>query len=384
MPTAQQYKALVAAFSITFLEIGTFKSFGVLVSPMKEELQTNLMTLGFAIAVSHAMGSFFAPIISKVTESIGERLTIIIGGFMASVGLILSALVNDLSWMTFCFAFVGIGSAMSFIAGILAISKYFEYHNQSTAIGVSYAGGSIGVMLCPPVVEELKKLFGWRAALALVGATNANLIVCGMLIRPIQRYRRIKPSTQINQERTSREKFLKIIQLWKQKLLQPFYVLAVKPIFIAVLVARLFSTMIYSGWAIFLVPHAIDKGISPEKAALLSSIGGVAAIFGRLLPGPILDKEYISVVKLIVLVSLLNSGAYFADHWLYVFWTLSLGAVVNGFYFGLEPVLAFPISVDVLGTDLTRDGFSLTFMPSAIGEMLGGFLIGKYSVTVVS
>ena len=59
MSKLQQWKTLVAAFTITFLEIGTFKSFGILVNSMKDDLQTDLMSLGFAIAVSHASGSFF-------------------------------------------------------------------------------------------------------------------------------------------------------------------------------------------------------------------------------------------------------------------------------------------------------------------------------------
>ncbi len=264
---------------------------------------------------------------------------------------------------------------MSFVSGVIAVSKCFKHGRRSTAIGIVYAGGSVGMMVCPPTAEYLMSNYGWRATLIILGATGANLIVCGMLIaKSIQL---LNEEQRLIQEAVPNRTFAQYAKSCIENLLQPFYILLHVPSFIAILTARLFSTIVYSGWAIFLVPHAIDKGVSTSDAVLLSTIGGIAALCGRLLPGPFVDKGCIKAINLIVLATLVNAAGYLLDKWFYQFWSLSLAAIVNGFYFGLEPTIAFPLCDELLGTGLSQDGFSLTIVPSAVGEILGGTLIGK-------
>ena len=269
---------------------------------------------------------------------------------------------------------------MAFIAAITNISNYFSADKKTTAIGLACTGGAVGVMICPPIAEQLIARFGWRGAMTLVGAANANLVICGILMRQRQTsptYRQIETSdTAVESEQTN-ENHSSLISKWAQSFAEPFKVLVNKPVFTAIMTARLFTTIAYSGWAIFLVPHAIEKGLSSNNAAFLSSIGGIATIFGRLIPGPIVDSGFVSAIQLAVLTLLANTLAYVWDYWSYSFWSLSLAALINGFNFGSDVVLIFPLCVEVLGGKNAIDGYGLCFIPGSVGGVVGGIFIGK-------
>ena len=202
-----------------------------------------------------------------------------------------------------------------------------------------------------------------------------------MLIRPKQTpptYRQVKSSDiPIKNEQTNGD-YLNLFKKWVHHFVEPFNVLINKPMFIAIITARVFTNIAFNGWAIFLVPHAIEKGLSASKAALLASVGGIAAIFGRLSPGPIVDSGFMSATKLSVLTLVTNTAAYVFDYWAYSFWSLSLAALINGFNFGSDVVLIFPLCVEVLGERDAIDGYGLCLIPASIGGLVGGLLIGKY------
>jgi hypothetical protein len=51
-----RYIVLAACFLINVLEVGTFKSFGVFLLPIQNDLQATTMSLGLAIAVCCSLG----------------------------------------------------------------------------------------------------------------------------------------------------------------------------------------------------------------------------------------------------------------------------------------------------------------------------------------
>ena len=271
---------------------------------------------------------------------------------------------------------------MAFIAAIIKISNYISADKKTTAIGFACTGGALGVMICPPLAELLIERFGWRGAMTIVGAVNANLVVCGMLMRPKRTspvYHKMHSSDiQVESEQTNENRTSLISEL-AHSFAEPFKVLVNTPVFTAIMAARLFTSIAYSGWAIFLVPHAIEKGLSPSRAAFLSSIGGIATICGRLIPGPIVDSGFLSATQFAVFTLLANTAAYVLDYWSYSFWSLSLAALINGFNFGSDVVLIFPLCVEVLDEDEALDGYGLCFIPGSVGGVVGGFFIGKYN-----
>lgn len=269
---------------------------------------------------------------------------------------------------------------MAYIAGIVAISNNIKVDKKMTAIGLACTGGAVGVMICPPLTELSIESFGWRGAMLLVGAVNANIVTCGMFMRPIHApsiHRQANTSDITMDNKRKNGNLFSSITNWSQSFVEPFKVIKKKPVFVAIITARVFSAMCTSSWAIFLVSHAIEKGLSPRSAALLSSIGGIAAIFGRLIPGTIIDSGFVTATQFCVSTQLANTVAYVSDYWSYKFWSLSVAALMNGFIFGSDFVLIFPLCVEILGNEDAIDGYGLCLTPGSTGSIIGGLLIGK-------
>ena len=54
-PMARTYVIVGAAFLVSFLEMGTLKSFGVLFNPMLESMQCSTAKLGAVLGMSHSL-----------------------------------------------------------------------------------------------------------------------------------------------------------------------------------------------------------------------------------------------------------------------------------------------------------------------------------------
>ena len=66
----------------------------------------------------------------------------------------------------------------AYIATTLIISKHSSFEFKNTVIGVASSGGAIGIVLFPPIADFLQDIYGWRAAMLIIGAINANMIAC--------------------------------------------------------------------------------------------------------------------------------------------------------------------------------------------------------------
>ncbi|MFC1980391.1 MFS transporter, partial [Chloroflexota bacterium] len=134
------------------------------------------------------------------------------------------------------------------------------------------------------------------------------------------------------------------------------------------------------------VPHAIDIGISPMDAAVILSLVGGTAFFGRLIVGSVSDV--LGRKPLAYTCIILQAGALISLIWAQDLWTFYLFAVVFGFTWGGLGTLIAALVGDVFGTHsigaimgTVNLGYSFG---AAVGPAMGGFMFdasGSY-VTV--
>ena len=286
---------------------------------------------------------------------------------------------------SFLFDISGFGNGMANIASTVLIAKHFTSDVQITAIGVSSSGGAVGIMIFPPFAEYLQDMYGWRGVLLIFGAINANIIVCGAIMQSTKVYHalnsyedvtRLKKTSSVSNTATCT-----CITSIKNKLasiLEPFSIIKETPIFTTFIMARFLSGIVYTGWSIFLMPHAILKGIPPLQSALLSSMGGIGAIVGRLTPGPIIDKGYLTGLQFGFINNLVNAVAYLLDPLSNTFWSLSILALINGYVFGSDIVIVLPVCAEILhDSDDVINAFGIASIPASFGHILGGVLMGE-------
>ena len=186
------------------------------------------------------------------------------------------------------------------------IPKYFS-EDMNSALGFISAAGTVGMIILPPVIQIFIQQYGWRGAMLMLGALNANCIVCGLLIRPrihkeLVAYTKLRDDN-VTENQTQFHKLLKFLSFLFLK----------RPKFIIILIADILVGIIYAGWVIFLVPNAIRKGLSEQLAAFLSSSGALGVIVGRLLMGPIIKSGHLTAIQMYIVLAIVDAVTFFSD-----------------------------------------------------------------------
>ncbi|XP_071499047.1 monocarboxylate transporter 14-like [Diadema antillarum] len=115
----------------------------------------------------------------------GYRVMATLGGLMSSLGVLLSVFAPSRLMLCLTYGVVsGFFAGALFPANAVALANYFD-KNFSTIRGISSGGSGIGIILFPPLVQFLTDVYGWQGSLLIVSAIMGNLVVGGLLLRPV-------------------------------------------------------------------------------------------------------------------------------------------------------------------------------------------------------
>ena len=238
-------------------------------------------------------------------------------------------------------------------------------------LGYASGGGAVGMMLFPSIFEFLIQLCGWRGAFMLLGAVNANVIVCGLLVTANSARKERSEYTALESENKLEDALRKLANYFS------FYFIK-NPSFISIIIVHTLNGLVFNGWTIFLVPHAIAKGLSPQVASFLSFSGGLGTLFGRPLVGPVMDICKLTAVQYMIIIALVNTVAFGVDIFVKTFWFMAILALVNGFATSSLPIITFGAIAEVLGEEHAVEGYSFAWIFYGVGDFVGGFLLGKF------
>ncbi|RUS91098.1 hypothetical protein EGW08_001123, partial [Elysia chlorotica] len=121
---------------------------------------------------------------------------VIADGIVYSFGVFLTELVDyfqagrgEITWVgslqpaiTFT---VGIGFGLIYLPAIVCVAQYFE-KKRSFATGLAVCGSGFGTFVLAPVCKLLIEEYGWRGAMLLLGGFTLNIVVCGIIFRPLE------------------------------------------------------------------------------------------------------------------------------------------------------------------------------------------------------
>ncbi len=206
----------------------------------------------------------------------------------------------------------GVGMGLTYIPQTVALVSSTSDHFP-VMFAIAFLGGSFGVMTCPPITEFLLGIYGWRGTLMIMAAVMFHVTVFGALNNQhVQKYSKLN-TTDTDQVLDDKKEsgfrnWLREVASWLS-----LNVLAEKPrVLLQVGIVFLQGTF-SAAWMIFLVPHAVSRGISLSAAALLSTGGGVGNLMGRLVLIPLQGYNVISAFWLFVLLCIINTAAMFMD-----------------------------------------------------------------------
>jgi MFS family permease len=363
--------------ALAFLHIGVGRglhgTFGVFYVALLDAFGwTRAVTAG-ALSLSIIVEGIFHPVVGTLTDRLGGRKTLVLGGVVLVIGLACSATISSVWQLYF---WVGIVSAagislIGMVPHVAIISRHYA-KRKATALGIAWAGGGVGIFLLVPATAAMISNWGWPSAYVGLGALVAILVVPPIFLFTPTNHSQPKTAEsaahgaghgtqQVQDGDWTVKRALTNSSFWL--------------LFTARVLASLGNQIIVTHQ----VAHAVDVGYPKVFAASIFGLMGVVSIAGRLGFGYLSDVMRREVVYTWVqLVSAVGTVALMAttdSSWpilLYIY------AVFYGLGQGSRALVLSAISIDVFkGKNFGAifGYFTLSVgIGGAIGAWLGGYL----------
>ncbi|XP_038045156.1 monocarboxylate transporter 13-like, partial [Patiria miniata] len=316
-----RWMILFSRFLWSFIALGKFKAMGVLLPHIVVSFSTSTAVAGFVTSASVGIGTTVCgPLAGAALKVWSPRTITMVGGAVVGTATIAGSLATSTVQLGVLFSVSSIGLAFIQVAMTQTIMDYFP-DDFAFANGVTLAGGTIGMMVLPPLVDYLVFLYGWRNALVLTGALCFNYVACGALLRPLgMRYSLVPshadeetelpmPGNPINNGSSDSKAdpggMTSVLRRVSETLRERLDIQALtQPTFVMFQVATLLEGMIFSMWHLFLIPQGIELGFGDSPSAFLATYAGIGSLIGRLSHGLLVDLGLIKASTLFILAGL--------------------------------------------------------------------------------
>ncbi|XP_054654828.1 monocarboxylate transporter 12-B-like [Dunckerocampus dactyliophorus] len=177
---------VVGCFLTTICSRAVTRCFSVFFVELQLHFERDYSTTAWINSLIDCTTMFCAPLGSFLVRRLSCRTTVMLGGFLSSVGLVLSCFASSLEHLYASLGVLsGIGFALSYTPSIAMVGRYFS-EKKALAYGIALSGTGIGTFILAPVAQLLIDQYSWRGAMLVLGGFVSNLCVCGALMRPVQ------------------------------------------------------------------------------------------------------------------------------------------------------------------------------------------------------
>ena len=157
------------AFFVLFLAYGVQYSFGVFVPPMVDELGWQRASLGGAFSVYSMVYTGFSLISGRLTDNLGPRRVIGLGGLLLGLGIIATSQMSA-QWQLYIFygIIAALGMSTAYIPCNMTVVRWF-HQRRGLALGVASCGASCGILAVPVLASYIIVQTDWRVGLLTLG-----------------------------------------------------------------------------------------------------------------------------------------------------------------------------------------------------------------------
>ncbi|XP_030839349.1 uncharacterized protein LOC115923168 [Strongylocentrotus purpuratus] len=249
------------------------------------------------------------------------------------------------------------------------------------------------MVLVPLIAEFLRQAYGWRGGLLIISALMANIIPVGMAIQlesdesstQINGFQRVPSSTpgfnegeecnsSTSQDITDDDRdvsgvFRRITNSLRQS---DFYV---DPVFNVLFGVTLASHMVWSGWHSFLVPHALQRGISVRNTIIITFSAAIGNTFSRVAVG-FLTNSLVKPVTLYLIATILNIAALLCDVYFVDYYAMLVTTCISAIAVGGKAVLGQLVIRGRASSEKFDVAYAVDQLFIGFGMFLGGYLGG--------
>ena len=146
---------------------------------LRAEFGTSYAVLGTLVGVYYAASGITQFVSGFVVDRLGARPVLLLGLALAAGGTMLASLVPGIGWLFPVAALMGIGNGVFHPADFAILNANVAPPRLGHAYSSHGIGGNLGYALAPLVSFALGTTFGWRFALAAMGALG--LVALGLV-----------------------------------------------------------------------------------------------------------------------------------------------------------------------------------------------------------
>ncbi|XP_046570701.1 monocarboxylate transporter 4-like [Haliotis rubra] len=147
-------------------------------------LLTRLQTLAARVYPQSQCGLSSGIFGTLCVESLGCRLTTVIGGVLTAIGYTIGSQMNNIYVLYFTLGILpGIGVSLAYTAGMVHLNRQFSKW-RPIAVGISVTGTAIGMLTWPLLSAAVAENMGWTGTFLINGALTMNFLPCALWITP--------------------------------------------------------------------------------------------------------------------------------------------------------------------------------------------------------
>ncbi|ETE71155.1 Monocarboxylate transporter 3, partial [Ophiophagus hannah] len=351
---------------------------------------------GFPKAVSiyfkdlmHDFHVGYRPLSSIMVNQFGCRPVMLVGGLLASSGMILASFTtNIIELYLSAGVLTGLGMALNFQPSLIMLGSYFD-KRRPLANGLAAAGSPVFLSALSPLGQVLLEKFGWRGGFLIMGGLLLNCCTCGALMRPLAVGTREKVTDTYETkemlpmgermdeaggtlDNVKKPKKLKKKKAKKTKSLLNFSIFRIRG-FIIYTIAKFIMVLGLFVPTILLVNYAKDTGIPDKEAAFLLSIIGFIDIFARPSCGMLAGMKRIRphVTYLFSFAMLFNGLTDIFSARANTYTSLVIFCIFFGVSYGMVGALQFEVLMTIVGSQKFSSAIGLNLLIEAVAVLIG-------------
>uniref|UniRef100_A0A4W5L9X1 Solute carrier family 16 member 5 n=1 Tax=Hucho hucho TaxID=62062 RepID=A0A4W5L9X1_9TELE len=290
---------LVATILVLALTLAFPSCIGIFYTELQAEFSSSNTETSWVPAIMTAVLHAGGPLCSVLVERFGCRVTVMVGGVLSGLGMVVSALARTITELYITSIIAGLGFCLSFQPSVTMMGHYF-LRRRAFANALSSTGTALGLSTLPLLANFLLGQFGWRGSFLVLGGLLLNCCVCGAVMRPLgakhigaQRTLTSKAAQGLSKRpikgplQQEKEGFKARLRTALSDLVvflrrhMAFDLLVSNPRYRAYALGVTWMMLGFVVPLVYLVPYATANGMEQDRAALLMAILGLVNIAVR-------------------------------------------------------------------------------------------------------
>ncbi|MDO8434355.1 MAG: MFS transporter [Candidatus Binatus sp.] len=364
---------VACAFTILAIAYGIQFSFGVFMPFISADTGWDRGSLSVPYSLYVFVYGLLGVVSGRLTDSLGPRIVLTVGGCLLGAGVILMGQVHTLWQLYIVLGLIAAaGMSAAYVPCNATVVRWFTV-KRGLAISITSSGSSFGMFLFPPIATALIGAYGWRRSYVILGLLAIAVFAgCASFIVRDPEDIGLHPDGLAPREPQPGDEVrdLSFSDDWTLAEAQRTSTFWLLNVIFTLTWLVVFMPMVH------IVPFAVDIGISHFLAAMTISIIGFAGFAGRLAIGTISDR--LGRLPTLGLCLFLQALAFFGFAMSSALPLLYVAAAVFGFSYGgvtsLFPALVGDFFGRIAIGAIVGFIFAVAGSSAAFGPLIAGYL----------